>query len=196
MMAITGCILAGGASTRMGGQDKGLLPWHGRPLIEAVMARFSPQVDSLVISANRHLERYGHYGHAVLPDDEQGYAGPLAGIERALAHAHGTHELVAVVPCDAPLLPLDLVGRLQAALRTEDADIAYAVTVGGDQPVFALIKTALLPSLSEYLREGERKVLRWYARCATVTAPFDDVPQAFTNINTPEMLHSVMPGPQ
>ena len=97
-MAITGCILAGGASTRMGGQDKGLLPWHGRPLIEAVMARFSPQVDSLVISANRHLEQYSHYGHAVLPDDEQGYAGPLAGIERALAHAHGTHELVAVVP--------------------------------------------------------------------------------------------------
>ncbi len=195
-MTIAGCILAGGASTRMGGQDKGLLPWHGHPLIEAVLARFEPQVDTLIISANRHLEQYGHYGHTVLSDAEQGYAGPLAGIERALSHAHAAHELLAVVPCDAPLLPRDLVARLQAALRVEDADIAYAVTVGGDQPVFSLIKTALLPSLSEYLREGERKVQRWYARCPTVTVPFDDDPQAFTNINTPEMLHSVTPSPR
>ncbi len=192
-MAI-GCILAGGASTRMGGQDKGLLSWHGHPLIEAVMARFEPQVESLMISANRHLEQYRHYGYPVLSDAEQGYAGPLAGIERALAHAHqASLDLVAIVPCDAPLLPPDLVARLQAALSAADADIAYAVTVGGDQPVFALIKTVLLPNLSEYLREGERKVQRWYARCSTVTVPFDDVPLAFTNINTPEMLHSILP---
>ncbi len=193
-MTIAGCILAGGASTRMGGQDKGLLSWHGRPLIEAVMERFQPQVDGLMISANRHLQQYRQYGHPVLSDAEHGYAGPLAGIEQALAHAEASHDLVAIAPCDAPLLPLDLVARLYAALGAADADIAYAVTVGGDQPVFALIKTMLLPNLSEYLREGERKVQRWYARCPTVTVPFDDVPLAFTNINTPEMLHSVVPG--
>lgn len=187
-MSVAGCILAGGAGLRMGGQDKGLLLWQGRPLIESVMARFLPQVDTLFLSANRHVPFYQAYGYPVLTDAEEGYAGPLAGVEQALKQAHGSHELVAVVPCDAPLLPLDLVARLHNALAAAEVDIAYAVTSGGDQPVFSLIKTSLLSSLSDYLRSGERKVQRWYARCPCISVPFDDAPSAFTNINTPEML--------
>lgn len=190
-MSVAGCILAGGAGLRMGGQDKGLLMWQGRPLIESVIARFLPQVDALMVSANRHLQQYQAYGYPVLPDTEEGYAGPLAGIERALRQAHGAHELVAIVPCDAPLLPLDLVARLHSSLAAADVDIAFAVTAGGDQPVFSLIKTSLLPSLSEYLRSGERKVQRWYGRCPYIAVPFDDQPAAFTNINTPDMLQNI-----
>ncbi|MDE1942450.1 MAG: molybdenum cofactor guanylyltransferase [Betaproteobacteria bacterium] len=192
-MSVAGCILAGGAGLRMGGQDKGLLTWQGRPLIESVIARFQPQVDTLMLSANRHLQQYQAYGYPVLTDSEEGYAGPLAGIEQALKQAHGAHELVAVVPCDAPLLPLDLVARLHGSLAEADVDIAYAVTVGGDQPVFSLIKTSLLPSLSDYLRSGERKVQRWYGRCPCIAVPFDDQPAAFTNINTPDMLQGLTP---
>ncbi|MDE1981190.1 MAG: molybdenum cofactor guanylyltransferase [Betaproteobacteria bacterium] len=190
-MSVVGCILAGGAGLRMGGQDKGLLTWQGRPLIESVIARFLPQVDTLVLSANRHLQQYQAYGYPVLADTEEGYAGPLAGIEQALRQAHGAHELVAIVPCDAPLLPLDLVARLHSSLAAADVDIAYAVTAGGDQPVFSLIKTSLLGSLSEYLRSGERKVQRWYGRCPCIAVPFDDQPTAFTNINTPDMLRNI-----
>ncbi len=192
-MTIAGCILAGGAGVRMGGQDKGLLPWNGQPLIETVMARFLPQVDTLVVSANRNLAQYQKYGYPVLPDIAEGYAGPLAGIEQAMLHIHGVHALLAVVPCDAPLLPSDLVARLHHALQQSAADIAYAVTAGGDQPVFSLIRAALLPSLSDYLRSGERKVQRWYARCPSIGVPFDDQPNAFTNINTPEMLPTTTP---
>ncbi len=192
-MSVAGCILAGGAGLRMGGQDKGLLQWQGRPLIESVMARFLPQVDTLLVSANRHLAQYQAYGYPVLSDAEEGYAGPLAGIEQALRQVHGSHELLAVVPCDAPLLPLDLVARLHNGLASADVDIAYVVTSGGDQPVFSLIKTGLVSSLSDYLRSGDRKVLRWYARCPNIAVPFDDEPLAFTNINTPEMLQL---GPQ
>ena len=55
---VTGLIYAGGRATRMGGVDKGLELFRGRPLIEAVIDRLKPQCASIVISANRNLERY------------------------------------------------------------------------------------------------------------------------------------------
>lgn len=51
---ITGLLLAGGRGTRMGGVDKGLQPLRGEPLALHVLRRLAPQVDALVISANRH----------------------------------------------------------------------------------------------------------------------------------------------
>ena len=61
-------ILAGGQGRRMGGADKGLMDYRGRPLVEWVLAALEPQVAEIVISANRHLERYAAYGRRVLPD--------------------------------------------------------------------------------------------------------------------------------
>lgn len=59
---VTGLIYAGGRATRMGGVDKGLELFRGRPLIEAVIDRLKPQCVSIVISANRNLERYAAWG--------------------------------------------------------------------------------------------------------------------------------------
>lgn len=188
-MSIAGCILAGGAGARMGGQDKGLVLWRGRPLIESVMERFSPQVDMLVISANRHLNQYTHYGHPVLTDVETGFPGPLGGMERALHHIHLTpHEWLAVVPCDAPLLPLHLVSHLHAALKGVHADVAYARTPDGDQPVFCLLHRVLWSSLQAFLEGGGRKVQHWFDACSAVPVPFMEDRDAFFNINTPDAL--------
>jgi molybdopterin molybdotransferase len=187
-MGIAGCILSGGAGTRMGGRDKGLFPWQGRPMVEAVMERFQPQVDTLMISANRHLDRYRGYGLPVLSDTEAHYAGPLGGVERALAAS--PHPLVALVPCDAPLLPPDLVYRLHEALTAANADIAYATTPDGAQPVFCLLKKSLHDDLIRYLESGQRKVLGWFARWNAAAVSFDDEADAFVNANTPEILAS------
>ena len=49
---ITGVILAGGQGRRMGGVDKGLQNLNGRPLVQWVLARLTPQVDTVLINAN------------------------------------------------------------------------------------------------------------------------------------------------
>ena len=96
--SISGLVLAGGQGRRMGGVDKGLELLNGRPLVAWVLERLAPQVDEILISANQNLEHYRSFGHPVLPDEVGGFAGPLAGLERALASAR--HDLVVTSPCD------------------------------------------------------------------------------------------------
>src|SRR4051812_37844430 len=87
MQSVSGVILAGGMGRRMGGVEKALQPLRGRPLIEWAIDRFAPQVDELLLSANRELERYASYGLPVVRDsmhDEQATSGPLAGLLAAL----------------------------------------------------------------------------------------------------------------
>ncbi len=78
--AITGVVLAGGRATRMGGIDKGLQLLNGRPLWRHVAETLAPQVDALVISANRHLEQWHASGYPIFRDTQEGYPGPLAGM--------------------------------------------------------------------------------------------------------------------
>ena len=55
---LTGVILAGGEGRRMGGQDKGWITLRDKPLVEWVLERLQPQVETVIISANRNLDRY------------------------------------------------------------------------------------------------------------------------------------------
>lgn len=179
---VTGVVLAGGLGRRMGGVDKGLQELDGRPLVAHVIGRLAPQVGSLLINANRNRESYAAFGHPVVADAIDGFAGPLAGLHAALAAA--TTPFVATAPCDSPFLPEDLVFRLFAALTVNAAQIAVART--GDQvhPVFCLCRRELLPSLAAYLQAGERRFGGWTATLAAVEVAFDDQPAAFENINT------------
>jgi len=175
-------ILAGGQGRRMGSVDKGLKVLRGRPMIEWVIERFGPQVDELLINANQNLERYARFGHRVIPDAIGGFAGPLAGLHRALGEAR--HALVATVPCDSPYLPYDLIARLHTTLRIEDADLAVAKTGEQAHPVFCLCRKSVAPSLTDFLGEGGRKIDAWYARLKVIEVAFDDNAAAFSNINT------------
>lgn len=179
---ITGVILAGGLGRRMGGTDKGLQALRGRPLVAWVVDRFGPQVDELLINANRNGEHYAAFSQHVVPDQIPDFAGPLAGLQAALTAA--THPLIATVPCDSPFLPADLVTRLLRALNESGADLAVARTFAQAQPVFCLCRRELLASLTDFLAGGGRKVDRWYAALQTVDVAFDDQPEAFVNINT------------
>ena len=183
---VTGVVLAGGRARRMGGQDKGLIELRGRPLVEHALAALAPQVSSLIINANRNLERYRAYGHVVVADRIGDFSGPLAGMASALEQAR-TRWLV-TVPCDSPQVPADLVARLLAARARDDAELAVAWDGERLQPVFALLNTALLPSLSRFLDEGERKIDLWYGRHQCARADFSDHPEAFLNVNTPQDL--------
>jgi len=99
----------------MGGVAKALQPLLQRPLISWVVERLRPQVAEVVVSANRDLERYAEIGDRVVTDRSTDFSGPLAGLQAGLAVAN--HDLMVTVPCDAPLLPHDLVARLAFALE-------------------------------------------------------------------------------
>jgi molybdopterin-guanine dinucleotide biosynthesis protein A len=188
---VTGVILAGGQGSRMGGVDKGLQPFRGKPMAAHVIERLGPQVDEILVNANRNLAEYAAFGHRVVSDEIEGFAGPLAGFERALEHARG--GLVCTAPCDSPFLPEDLVARLRAAMEREGADLAVAKTGAQAHPVFCLMRREVHGSLRAFLGRGERKIDRWYASLRVVEVPFDDEPDGFLNINTREELHTLEP---
>ena len=78
--AVTGLVLAGGQGRRMGGVDKGLQPFRGKAMVEHALERLAPQVEEVLINANRNLGAYESFGAPVWPDADVGdYSGPLAG---------------------------------------------------------------------------------------------------------------------
>ena len=191
---ITGLILAGGRGSRMGGVDKGLQNFNGIPLALQTLMRLGPQVESVMVNANRNLSAYESFGAAVWPDASADFAGPLSGFLIGLERAETPYVLT--VPCDTPRLPLDLAERLAAALAHENADIAMAAAPETDahgithvrtQPVFCLMKIELSESLVKFTHAGGRKIDAWTAQHKTVVVPFDapgDDPLAFANVNT------------
>ena len=191
---ITGLILAGGRGSRMGHADKGLQPFRGAAMVDHVMRRLAPQLDTVAISANRNLERYAQFGAPVWTDQLSGFEGPLAGLASGMHHA--TTPLIATAPCDAPFLPEDLVARLYRGLTEAGADLAVAETEEVDeqghrhwqlQPVFVLVKTSTLPQLHSFLASGQRRMDGWYGDLRVVRVRFDDA-AAFRNINTLQEL--------
>lgn len=185
-MPISAIILSGGRATRMNGADKGLVLLQNKPLIQYVIDRLAPQVDEILINANRELAHYQALGYTVLKDEVEDFLGPLAGFSLGLQHAK--HDYVLTVPCDSPLLPIDLAQRLMAALVEHKAEIAVASSDNSTHPVFCLCKKTVLPSLSAYLQQGERRVSAWQKSQQYIEVDFSDCNDAFTNLNTFEDL--------
>lgn len=183
---ITGIVLAGGRGRRMGGVDKGLVEFAGRPLVAHVLERLSPQVISIVINANQNVERYAAFGAPVVSDAIGGFAGPLAGLHAGLRALATPYAVTA--PCDSPFLPADLVARLAGALTGRNVQLAVAKTFDQPHPVFALTRRDVLPHLTAFLEGGGRKIDAWYATLAVVEVAFDDEAEGFRNINTAEEL--------
>lgn len=197
MTEVTGVLLAGGQSRRMGGGDKGLLELAGRPMLAHVICRLAPQVGRLVINANGDPARFAAFGLPVVPDTIGGFVGPLAGVlagmRWAATHAPEAHWVVTAAG-DAPLLPSDLVARLAKAAAKRPGAIALAQSHGELHPVIGLWPVALAADLEEQLRAGVRKVLAWTDRHGTIPVPFPparvcgiDI-DPFFNANTPQEL--------
>ena len=186
---VTGLILAGGRGSRMGGVDKGLQLFRGAPMALHAIMRLSPQVGPLIINANQNIGAYEGFGYPVWPDQLGGFEGPLAGLQTGLSHCDTDYLVTA--PCDSPFLPTDLVARLAAALSADDAELAVAVTEEDGRrqthPVFCLMQADVLPSLTAFLQEGERKIEKWYRSLRFVEVVFDDA-TGFRNINTVDEL--------
>lgn len=158
---ITALILAGGRGRRMGGADKGLVPYRGLPLVAHVARSLGGQAAHLLVSANRSEEAYRGLGFTPLPDRRAQPVGPLGGIEAALPHCETPYLLVS--PCDTPHIPADLGTRLWAAMSDADAQGAYATASDGDHYLHLLVSVAACGDLSAFLDSGRRAVRHWLA---------------------------------
>jgi molybdopterin-guanine dinucleotide biosynthesis protein A len=181
---VAAVILAGGQGRRMGGADKGLVEYRGRPLIEWVLEVLTPQVDELVISANRNLDTYASYGHPVLTDPLPDFPGPLAGVLAALQTVAA--DWLVVVPCDTPHLPADLASRLLRAAQRATVPLAVAADNVRMHHSCFIVRRDQRDNLAAYLARGERAVRHWQAGLVSIAVQFDAA--GFANFNQPQDL--------
>ena len=178
---VTGIVLSGGRGRRAGGADKGLLPWEESTRVETLLEVFTPQVDTLIISANRNLERYRQLASIVVEDTLADFQGPLAGVCAALTLVQT--EFAVTTPCDCPNPPSKLVERLLDALTVGQYDAVYAHDGTRSQYLFCALRKDCLGSLEAYLAEGGRSVKGWHQGIKCGVVDFSDCPENFANHN-------------
>lgn len=181
---MTGVVLAGGRASRMGGEDKGLLLLNGIPLWQHVANRLAKQVDRVVLSANRNLDRYRASGLIVIEDTLDHFPGPLAGMLAVMQQTAADWFLFC--PCDTPGIPSDLAARLAA--ERKNAPVVWVTDGERDHPTIALVHRQVIPELTVYLASGERRVMVFMRQVGGHAVDFSDCRSAFININTPEDL--------
>jgi molybdopterin-guanine dinucleotide biosynthesis protein A len=190
---ILGVVLAGGLARRMGGGDKGLQQLGGKPILQHILDRLTPQVDGVILNANGDPARFAEWNLPVAGDAVDGFVGPLAGVLAGLswarAHRDDVTDIV-TVPGDGPFLPRDLVARMAVARAQAQADLACAVSAGQAYPVVGLWPVRLHDDLRRAVVEQDiRKVDRWTARHKLVQVEFAAQPvDPFFNANAPEDL--------
>lgn len=182
-MTIACAIIAGGRSSRMGGEEKTFKPVGGRTVLDRIVARIKPQVDVLAINANGDASRFSNTGLAVFPDRLTDIATPLAGLHASLAWArdHG-HDRLLTVPADTPFLPRDLTKRLHPP--------AIAASGGQEHFIVGVWPTSLADDLERAISDdGLFRVMDWAARVHAKAVEWPVTPyDPFFNINTPQDL--------
>jgi molybdopterin-guanine dinucleotide biosynthesis protein A len=186
-----GLVLAGGLARRMGGGDKALIRIGQSTILERVLERLRPPCRGIVLNVNGDPARFASFGLPVVPDDVEGFAGPLAGILAGLdwvsVHAPDIHWVISA-PGDCPFLPRDLVQRLHVARSAAATPLACAQSGGWRHPVVGLWPVGLRDDLRHALvADGLRKIEVWTARHGVALAQWPAEPvDPFFNVNTPE----------
>lgn len=193
MTVIYGLLLAGGQGKRLHNQDKGLILFGDKPLVQHVSAVLNPLVREIIVSANRHIDEYRKLGFRVLEDDLGDFEGPLAGLHRTMKELGNTIDhpaLILVAPCDAPFIPKDLLNRLLKAYHASNTLAVIPHDGSYLQPLFGLYSTELQPSLATFLDKGDRKVTLWVESLNPCIVDFSDEAGSFLNINSNEDLEA------
>lgn len=184
-------LLAGGQGQRMGGQDKGLIPWRGEPLVAHVQKLVRPLTDDLIISCNRNPDRYGPYADRLVHDDQTGFPGPYAGIRAGLAVAR--HDFVMILPCDAPLLDIALIDGLRETAQTHP-DKPVMVRQGEQwEPLLCIIPRVHAAAFEQDWQDGQRSPRKTMARLGVVAFQCEADDPRLANLNTPDLLIRITP---
>ena len=186
MLKVSGIILCGGLSRRMG-QDKGLMAYDGQPMVSCV-ARGFDGAQELLLNCNQHQTQYQSLGFETFIDHKYGdiepHAGPLLGMLSAMEEAKNDWLLFS--PCDTPNIPENY---LQVMAQHASDQLSFAcVAFDGErqQHLHLLLHKKYKESLMMYLLSGRRRTSEWLEGIKPVTVNFSKYKSAFENINTME----------
>jgi len=184
---LQGVIIAGGLSRRMDGVFKGGIKLAGKPLLGHVIDRLKPQLEHLTINANQCKLNLSKFNLPIF-EDRSPYVGegPLAGIRTALLEY--PNSWILTVPCDAPILPQDLVSKMLKTSSEFEADAYYAHDGERAHPLFSLHSPVLLSAMTDFLAAGNRRMTDWLKQIQACPVDFSEQIESFTNCNTPEQL--------
>jgi molybdopterin-guanine dinucleotide biosynthesis protein A len=149
---VTGVVLSGGRSSRFG-QDKGLYPFNGKPLVLHALEILAPVCRELMISTN-DAASYAGFGYECIADISPN-AGPLAGIQSALTHA--PTEVVAIISCDTPHIPSALYARLIQSIR--NYDVVMPTHSGFIETMTAVYAKKCLPEIEAAIKSKRFRIL-------------------------------------
>ena len=182
---LTALILAGGKSSRMEGNDKGLLQINNKYIIQYLHSLAEKFCTDVLVNVNKNVDQYNDLGFNTCEDLMTGFQGPLAGMYTGL-HESKTEYLI-TLPCDGPFIDESYFKKM--ILLDKESDINVAFDGKRLQPVYCLIRKGMSKSLESFLHSGERKIDKWFDSCSIHHVDFSNNEDLFININSEEDLN-------
>jgi molybdopterin-guanine dinucleotide biosynthesis protein A len=183
---ITGIILSGGKSSRMG-TDKGFLIFEGKPLVQHSIEALKPLVSNTIIISDN--VDYDIFGLKRIEDIIEN-AGPLAGIYSGLKYSSTEYSLV--LSCDVPLIKTKILEKLIHDID-DDSEVIQIESKGKNMPLIALYKKQCEHTFLKLLNEGERRLQYAANQCKVKNIVLNEEEELFArNINTPEQLKAII----
>lgn len=185
VMKISGVILAGGKSSRMG-SDKGMCDYKGKKLVSYAIELLDPYCDELLISANSF--QYDQFGYKVIQDSYTS-KGPMSGIYEGLKMAN--NDMVLLLSCDMPHVNSQAVDLLLSQVNIQ-LDCFVPSVNSKMQPLFAVYNRCLLSVMEQNLLADKLKLMAFIESVSSKVVSFDTLvekyPSLFLNCNSPEDL--------
>jgi len=182
---ITGLILAGGKSSRIG-SDKGFLLLNNKPFIQHIIDALQPLVNDIIIISNN--ADYNIFNLKRVTDLIEN-AGPLAGIYTGLYHSNTKNNLV--LSCDVPLINTEILKKLTNNID-ENVDIIQLESKGKTMPLIALYKKHCRSKFLELLQQDEKRLRFAVKQCKVKTIVLNKELEKFTaNVNTLNNLKEI-----
>ena len=182
---ITGIILSGGKSSRMG-TNKGLLLYNEKPFTQYSIDALAPFTSEIIIVSN--YKNYDVFGLKRVNDLFE-EAGPLAGIYSGLKHSRTDYNLV--LSCDIPLITSGIINQLVENFDS-NFDVIQVESNHKTMPLIAMYKTSCKELFFKLLKQGERRLQYAVNQCKVKTITLDTENEKFTlNVNTPETLKTI-----
>ena len=182
---ITGIVLAGGKSSRMG-SDKGLLTINDKTFVEHVIVAMKPLVDKIIIVSNN--KDYDQFGYRRV-DDSIKDSGPLAALYSGLKHSETEFNLV--LSCDIPMIKTEILKKLVDA-DLENHEVVQIESNTKTMPLIAMYKKQCMHKCLELLQQGERRLRVAVNELKTKTIIIDaEFDQFVKNVNTKEDLKTI-----
>jgi molybdenum cofactor guanylyltransferase len=182
---ISGVILAGGSSKRLGGILKAGIVIDGKPIMLRIIETIGDIVDDLIIVTNRP-EEFKYYTSCKIIRDIFPHRGPLGGIHSAMKESE--REALFVFAGDMPLLDKEIIIRQIKVFKSINCDILIPKFNNSIEPLHGIYRKSLILNLEEYLNEGNNFAIREFLKKADVhylqLEESEKCRRAFTNINS------------